>query len=140
MKIFITTFSGAAFCNIQCRCYDYAKYNEKSELCELKKGLEEYCETSATCTVPNTECTSRNTCECKTNYFAQNESCKPGLFSNCEKTDDCAFENAECKIEVVNETSTTDKKCLCKDEFVNVGNSCLVKGLIDLLYSVLILE
>lgn len=122
---------GAAYCPKedpkQCRCYEYAKYNEKTELCELKTGLGEFCETSATCKVSNTECTARNTCDCKPNFIAQNESCKPGMFSNCEKTEDCAFENAECKVEVVNETAT-EKKCRCKDEFVNVGNVCLEKG------------
>lgn len=132
---------GAAFCvkqdPRQCKCYDYASYNEATELCELKKGLGEYCETSESCKIENTECTDRQTCDCKTNYIAQTDGvCKPGLNANCEKTEDCAFENADCKLEVVDEKfavlaniqSDTVKKCHCKDEFINVGNTCLEKG------------
>jgi hypothetical protein len=123
---------GAAYCvkedPRQCKCYDFATYNEATELCELKKGLGEYCETSESCKIENTECTDRQTCDCKPNYIAQNDNvCKPGLNANCVETEDCAFENAECKVEVVDET-TTVKKCHCKDEFINVGNNCLEKG------------
>jgi hypothetical protein len=124
---------GSAFCPAaqprRCRCHEYAKYNAATELCELKEGLGEFCETVATCKVENTICTPQNSCECKPNYIAQNEiECKPGINAECEITDDCAFENAECKVEVVDETITQPKKCLCKEEFVAVGNVCLEKG------------
>lgn len=123
---------GAAFCPTQqprqCRCFDYAKYNEVTQLCEMNQGLDEFCEKTENCKIENTVCnTERNTCECKPNFIAQNNSqCKPGMNAECEITDDCAFENAECKVEVVDET--TAKKCQCKDEFVAVENVCLEKG------------
>lgn len=94
----------------------------------MKKGLEEFCEATKDCEIENTVCTERNTCECKINFIAQNESqCKPGMNAECEKTEDCAFENAECKIEVVDETSSA-KKCHCKEEFIGVKNVCLEIG------------
>jgi hypothetical protein len=94
----------------------------------MKKGLEEFCETTDDCKIVNTVCTQNKTCECKENYVAQNETqCKPGMNAECEKTDDCAFENAECKLEVINETKTV-QKCRCKEEFIGVENVCLEKG------------
>jgi hypothetical protein len=122
---------GAAHCvNEQprrCQCYEYATYNEKSQLCELKEGLGEFCEKAESCKVPNTVCTTRNTCECKTNFVAQNnEECKPGYKAECVENEDCAFDNAECKIEVVDEKET--KKCGCKEDFVGIGSSCFEKG------------
>jgi hypothetical protein len=93
----------------------------------MKEGLGEFCETTASCTVANTVCTTQNTCECKTNFVAQNnDQCKPGYGAECEETDDCAFESAECKIEVVDEKET--KRCRCKDDFVGIGTSCFEKG------------
>lgn len=123
---------GAAFCKVEqprrCECYPYAKYNEATELCELKEGLGEYCEETETCKVENTVCTSINTCECKANFVSQNENeCQPAYGAECEKTEDCAFENAECKLEVVNEIES--KKCRCKDDFVGFGNTCFEKGM-----------
>lgn len=94
----------------------------------MKQGLEEFCEATENCKIENTICTERNTCECKSNYIAQNNSqCKPGFSADCEKTEDCAFENAECKVEIVNET-ITKKKCQCKEDFIGVENVCLEKG------------
>ncbi|CRL03034.1 CLUMA_CG016428, isoform A [Clunio marinus] len=128
---------GAAFCPTlqprRCQCYDYARYNAATELCELKEGLGEYCETNKNCKVENTVCTTKNTCECKQNFVAQNESeCKPSFGAECEVTEDCAFENAECKLEVVDEiTSTvtsTIEKYQCKEDFVGVGEKCLEKA------------
>lgn len=95
----------------------------------MKEGLEEFCEKTDDCKIPNTICTARNTCECKPNFVAQNQEseCKPAFGAECETTDECAFENAECKIELLDET-TTAKKCGCREEFVGVGNVCLEKG------------
>jgi hypothetical protein len=123
---------GAAFCPVEqprrCQCHEYAKYNEITELCELKKGVVgEYCEKSEDCKIENTNCTHKNTCECKANFIAQNEiECKPGVGGECETTDECAFENAECKVETLDET----KKCRCKEDFVSVENACFEKGLL----------
>lgn len=112
----------------RCFCHEYARFNNATELCEMKQGVGEYCQQAATCKVANTVCTTSNTCECKPNFVAQNdEACKPAFGAECEATEDCAFENAECKVEVINET-TTKKACKCKDEFVDVGNKCLEKG------------
>lgn len=100
----------------------------------MKQAIGEYCQQAATCKVANTICTTSNTCECKPNYVAQNdEECKPAFGAECEATEDCAFENAECKVEVIDETTTSTtrpmvKTCKCKDEFVDVGNKCLEKG------------
>lgn len=123
---------GAAFCPTQqprqCRCHEYAKYNEKTQMCEMKEGLGEFCETTTNCKVENTVCTPSKTCECKPNFIAQNDiECKPGFGAECDTTVDCAFENAECKIEIENEATTT-KKCLCKEDFVAVGNVCFEKA------------
>lgn len=91
----------------------------------MKEGIGEFCETTEDCRTTNTVCTAHNTCECKSNYVAQNENeCKPGLTAPCDTVEDCAFENAECKLELVDET----KRCRCKDDFVGVGNVCLEKG------------
>lgn len=119
----------------RCFCHEYARFNNVTQLCEMKQAIGEYCQQAATCKVANTICTTSNTCECKPNYVAQNdEECKPGFGAECEATEDCAFENAECKVEVIDETTTTTtaqpmaKTCKCKDEFVDVGNKCLEKG------------
>lgn len=99
----------------------------------MKKGLEEFCDTQKTCTIKNTVCTDRNTCECKQNYIAQNDSlCKPGLNAECEKTEDCSFDHSDCKVEVLDETSTI-KKCKCKKDFVGIGNICLEQGNVNIL-------
>lgn len=96
-------------------------------MCEMKQGLGEFCDQTVACKIPNTLCTPQNTCECKANFVAQNESeCKPGYTAECEETEECAFENAECRIEVVDEKET--KKCGCKDDFVGIGNACFEKG------------
>lgn len=123
---------GAAFCpSVQprrCQCHDYAKYNGATELCELREGLGEFCKRTETCKVENTICSTRNTCECKSNFVAQNDNeCKPAYGAECETTEDCAFENSECKMEIVDETTET-KKCRCKDDFIGIGNSCFAKG------------
>lgn len=126
---------GAALCmatveepqNRRCFCHEYARFNNATQLCEMKQNIGEYCQQAATCKVANTICTASNTCECKPNFVAQNdEECKPAFGAECEATEDCAFENAECKVEVVNEKET--KTCKCKEEFVDVGNKCLEKG------------
>lgn len=73
---------GASYCRSQspkrCVCHDYATYNENTELCELKDGLEEYCKDTKDCSVDNTFCSNGNSCVCKPNYIAQNGDCKPG--------------------------------------------------------------
>lgn len=124
---------GAAYCipvspGRVCTCYDYAKYNEATELCEMKQGMGEYCGPTDPCKITNTVCTSRNTCECKPNFIAQNDECKPGYSAECEKTEDCAFENAECKFEMVNETESNSKQCKCNEDFIGIGNACYEKG------------
>jgi hypothetical protein len=94
----------------------------------MKKGLEEFCEKSEDCKITNTVCTTKNTCECISNFIAQNDNqCKPGMNAECEQTEDCAFKNSECKVELVNET-TISKKCGCSEEFIGVENVCLEKG------------
>lgn len=94
----------------------------------MQEGLGSFCEKTKDCKIENSACTSRNTCECKPNFVAQNESeCKPSYGVECEATEDCAFENAECKVELVDEVKPT-KKCRCKDDFVEVERACLVKG------------
>lgn len=121
---------GAAFCPIaqprRCTCHDYARYSEATEMCEMKTGVGEFCQQTTDCKTANTVCTTKNTCECKANFVAQNDAeCKPGFDSECEVTEDCAFVNAECKVDVVDETV---KKCKCQEEFVAVDNVCLRKG------------
>lgn len=69
----------------RCRCFDHTSYNEQTQFCEPKKGLGEYCVTSESCTVSNTDCSNVNTCVCKANYLEQNGLCKPGkkTLENC---------------------------------------------------------
>lgn len=97
----------------------------------MKQGMGEYCGPTDTCKIANTVCTSRNTCECKSNFIAQNDECKPGYSAECEKTEDCAFENAECKLEIIDETES--KQCKCNDDFIGIGNACYEKGKFDAL-------
>lgn len=93
----------------------------------MKEGLGEFCEQTETCKTENTVCTASNTCECKTNFVAQNgNDCKPAYGAECGTTADCAFENADCKLEVINEID--ERKCRCKDDFVGIGSSCFEKG------------
>lgn len=93
----------------------------------MKKDIGEFCETTDTCKVKNTACSTRSTCECKSNYVAQNDNeCKPGYSAECQVTEDCAFENAECKVEIVDEKES--KNCRCKDDFIGIGNACFEEG------------
>jgi hypothetical protein len=75
---------GAAFCATVtpkvCTCHEYAVYNPTTELCELKKGLGQFCQNDPDCKqLPNAMCTHKNTCQCKPNFIAQNDECKPGI-------------------------------------------------------------
>jgi hypothetical protein len=115
---------GAAYCPTvspkQCRCFDYATYNPERELCELKKGYEEYCKTAKDCTLPNTQCTRQNTCICQPQYYYVNETCKAGQGKACVADNDCAFEKAVCEAKEGADT----KVCDCKDGFVYHDNKC----------------
>lgn len=93
----------------------------------MKKGLGEFCETTEGCKIENTECTDRKTCECKSNYIAQNDLCKPGRLAPCDETNDCAFDNAECKFKIIDEVKT-EKRCDCKENFTSVDDTCLEDG------------
>lgn len=78
---------GAAFCPTispkKCACHDYASYNPATELCEFKTGLGKFCQVDQDCKqLNNTACSSKNTCQCKPNFVAQNEECKPSAFAN----------------------------------------------------------
>lgn len=128
-------------------------------MCEFKTGLGKFCQVDQDCKqINNTACSSKNTCQCKPNFVAQNEECKPSTFANflseifillthfhssflvigapCETANDCVFENAECKAEVtvVNEKDSDKdseiKFCSCKKKSIQVDDQCLDEGMI----------
>lgn len=120
---------GEAICTTvspkRCECRPYSQYNAETELCELKKGVEEYCDASTPCSLENSVCTlTRNTCDCKDEFIPVNNECKPGKGSPCDTTEECGFENSEC----VQVTSTAHTTCECQKGFVYENNTCNTAG------------
>lgn len=82
----------------RCVCRDYAIEDPAQQLCVKRVGLKQYCTKNDDClNVPNTECnTANNTCYCRTNYYEESETCKPGINAECTTNTDCGVANTEC--------------------------------------------
>ncbi|XP_059610468.1 rh5-interacting protein-like isoform X2 [Phlebotomus argentipes] len=113
-----------------CICHPYKIQDTESQICEMRKGLGEFCEKKEDCSVSKTACQPDNTCACDDSYIEVDEQCKPAITGSCESNEDCAVDNTECMTDSADkedETAQMDQKvCRCKEGFTHTANTeCL---------------
>ncbi|XP_057335804.1 fibrillin-1-like [Microplitis mediator] len=75
-------------------------------------ALGDFCEQAKDCqNVEHSDCSSGK-CECKDNYFEQDEQCVKGIGANCTQDSECKVIGSEC----------TEKKCHCLENMHPANN------------------